>query len=149
MSGISWVAPTVLQPARRRSLVIPLPICPDSASRARHALQQVLFARGIGGEARDDVLLIMSELVTNAIRHGRPLDSDGTVHVDWKVSDRGVAIEVTDGGEGLPLPAALTGHGEGGRGLAIVDALATHWGVAHATTSATTVWACVACAPTA
>jgi two-component sensor histidine kinase len=125
--------------------VIPLPVRLESASRARQALEQDLAARGIGGEARDDLLLIVSELVTNAIRHGRPLVADGTVHVDWTVSDRGVAIEVTDGGGGLPVPATLSGHGEGGRGLAIIDALATRWGVAHAAASDTTVWACVAC----
>lgn len=125
--------------------MIPLPVRLDSAGRARRALDQDLLARGIGGEPRDDMLLIVSELVTNAIRHGRPLASDGTVHVDWTVSDRGVAIEVTDGGNGVPLPVAASGQQEGGRGLAIVDALATRWGVAHAVTSATTVWACVAC----
>lgn len=94
------------------------------------------------------MLLIVSELVTNAIRHGRPLATDGTVHVDWTVTDRGVGIEVTDGGDGLPRAATQSDQGEGGRGLALVDALATRWGVAHAATSATTVWACVACVPT-
>lgn len=125
--------------------MIQLPVRLDSATRARHALDQDLLARGIDSEARDDMLLIVSELVTNAIRHGRPLDTDGTVHVDWTVSDHGVAIEVTDGGEGRLRQAAGSEQGEGGRGLAIVDALATHWGVAHAPTPATTVWACVAC----
>lgn len=125
--------------------MIPLPVRPDSAGRARQALDRDLVARGIGGEARDDLLLIVSELVTNAIRHGRPLTSDGTVHVDWTVGDRGVAINVTDGGDGLPLPGSPSTQGEGGRGLGIVDALATRWGVSHAATATTTVWACVAC----
>ncbi|HEY5334464.1 MAG TPA: ATP-binding protein [Mycobacteriales bacterium] len=128
--------------------MITLPVRLDSASRARQALDCDLLARGIDGETRDDTLLIVSELVTNAIRHGRPLTADGTVHVDWTVTDRGVAIEVTDGGGGLPLAAASSDHDEGGRGLAIVDALATRWGVVDAVTSATTVWACVACTPT-
>jgi anti-sigma regulatory factor (Ser/Thr protein kinase) len=125
--------------------VIPLPVRLDSASAARQALGHDLRARGIDGEARDDMLLIVSELVTNAIRHGRPLAVDGTVHVDWTVCDRGVAIEVTDGGDGLPLASTRSGQNEGGRGLAIVDALSTRWGVAHTVTAATTVWACVAC----
>lgn len=128
--------------------MIPLPVRLDSARSARQALDHDLRARGIDGAARDDMLLIVSELVTNAIRHGRPLATDGTVHVDWTVTDRGVGIEVTDGGDGLPRAATQSDQGEGGRGLAIVDALATRWGVAHAATSTTTVWACVACVPT-
>lgn len=125
--------------------MIPLPVRLDSARRARHALDQDLRTRGISAQARGDMLLIVSELVTNAIRHGRPLAADGTVHVDWTVTDRGVAIKVTDGGHGLPLPAAPSGDGEDGRGLAIVAALATRWGVIGDVTSDTTVWACVAC----
>lgn len=126
--------------------MIPLPVRLESAGRARRALDQDLCARGIAGETRDDVLLVLSELVTNAIRHGRPLEDDGTVHVDWTVCERGVSITVTDGGGGLPLPAALPGHDEGGRGLAIVDAVATRWGVEQGAARATTVWACVAAA---
>lgn len=124
-----------------------LPVRVESAGQARRALDHDLTARGIEGGARDDLLLIVSELVTNAIRHGQPLGSDGTVHVGWTVGDRGVAIEVTDGGEGLPKASASGTEHESGRGLALVDALSTRWGVAHDATPATTVWACVAHPP--
>jgi anti-sigma regulatory factor (Ser/Thr protein kinase) len=87
----------------------------------------------------DAVMLLVSELATNAIRHGR---SDYSV--DARVLPAGVRVEVTDrgpgetGGSAASFPAAASGHAlsaessspeSGGRGLRIVEALADVWGV--------------------
>ncbi|MCT7354715.1 ATP-binding protein [Streptomyces sp. 15-116A] len=62
-----------------------------------------------------DAELVVSELVTNAVRHG-----DGDCRLRVAVSDRQVCIEVSDGSSALPRVRPLTAHGESGRGLAMV-----------------------------
>jgi anti-sigma regulatory factor (Ser/Thr protein kinase) len=89
-------------------------------------------------ELRADVDILVCEVVTNAVRHGRPdfllhlLTSPGLVHID-----------VRDHSADLPtMPAERTSTTDpGGRGLVIVDALATRWGVKpEVGTSGKTVW---------
>jgi anti-sigma regulatory factor (Ser/Thr protein kinase) len=76
----------------------------------------------------EDVKLLVSELVTNAVRHPR---RDGHIDVTLELSRARVRVEVCDPGDGFrkprvgaPPPDAL-----GGRGLLIVDRVASRWGV--------------------
>ncbi|MFC4586309.1 ATP-binding protein [Sphaerisporangium corydalis] len=83
----------------------------------------------------DDCSLIVSELATNAIRHGGTafslrLGSDGS----W------VYGEVFDAGDGLPCQAPGDHDATGGRGLLIVSLLADDWGVVSADGGGKTVW---------
>jgi len=74
--------------------------------------------------------MILSELVTNAIRHAG-LKRDTTLEVVVEAGDRGVMSgRVVDPGRGFD-PEALPDRPlhEGGFGLRIVDKLATRWGV--------------------
>ena len=81
-----------------------------------------------------------TELITNAIRHGRPLPSD-ELAVHWSTDGEDVLIRVTDGG-GSSQPTLMNSGPEdtNGRGLAIVDSLASSWGV-DVDTDRVTVWA--------
>jgi anti-sigma regulatory factor (Ser/Thr protein kinase) len=83
----------------------------------------------------DDVLLALSELTANALNHG-----GGPRRIAAAVSREAIAIEITDAAPGtLPIVLPLGGIGISGRGMAIVNAIADHWGVT--TQSATkTVW---------
>jgi anti-sigma regulatory factor (Ser/Thr protein kinase) len=87
----------------------------------------------------EDALLIVSELVTNAVRHGRP-----EVVLQVEVRSDCVRIEVRDGSAELPVvpndqPAV---DRPTGRGLLIVAATASDWGIARtADSSGKTVWA--------
>lgn len=80
----------------------------------------------------DDVVLLVSELVSNSVRHGRSND------IDVKVTARGgwIRVEVTDKGPGFPIDAP---RGEG-LGLAIVEKLADRWGMQDGAQKFT-VWA--------
>ena len=86
---------------------------------------------------------MLSELVANAIRHASPLES-GRISVSWRVDDRGITIEVTDGG-GVTEPARLQPSllSTRGRGLSIVERLSRDWGVRR-DGPVTTVYATIA-----
>ena len=83
----------------------------------------------------DDVLLALSELTANALNHG-----GGPRRIAAAVSRAAIAIEITDAApEILPTVLPLGGIGVSGRGMAIVNAIADHWGVTtHSATK--TVW---------
>ena len=125
-----------------------MPHAPQSVALVRRQVAADLRAAGAGDEALDDVALVVSELVGNAVRHGRELPGGGlrahwalTWDVHRDVPGGVVRLEVEDGGcgPGAPSPAALD-DAESGRGLALVGLLATRWGSA-ATPSGTAVWA--------
>jgi two-component sensor histidine kinase len=92
---------------------------------ARRALDGQLAY--LGPEAESRMRLAMSEIVTNAIRHGH-LDPQERVHVTVDLTDRGARVEVrqptrADG-------AVLTQGGDGGGfGLQLVDELTQVWGM--------------------
>ena len=76
----------------------------------------------------EDLRLLVTELVTNGVRHG---SERGPVGVAVTVDDDKVRVEVSDCGRGFsppdaPMPRA---DGTGGWGLQLVDRVATQWGV--------------------
>ena len=112
----------------------------SSAVGARRALVSALRALGVDPTVVDESEIVISELVTNAVRHARPLP-DGKIRVSWSVRASVVEIDVTDGGgPTTPHPAPRSVWSAGGRGLRIVGSLAHDWGVRE-NTSGSTVWA--------
>jgi two-component sensor histidine kinase len=73
----------------------------------------------------DEALLMVSELVTNAVSHGAP---PITVKVSCEESE-GMVVRVSDGSDRIPKPAEPEPHAENGRGLFLVDVLSSRWGV--------------------
>lgn len=71
----------------------------------------------------DDAVLVASELVTNAVDHGRP-----PVRLRVVRTDAAAVIEVTDAGHGTPEPRSAGAHEARGRGLSLVASLARDWG---------------------
>jgi anti-sigma regulatory factor (Ser/Thr protein kinase) len=104
---------------------------------------------GVAETVIDDAVLILSELLSNACRHGRPLGDtlagDGDVRAAWRVDPSGrLTVEVTDGGGPTrPVPATPSVTARGGRGLNIITALARDWGVRDEAHGEVTVWAVV------
>lgn len=84
------------------------------------------------GSRYDDVILVVSELVSNSVRHGRTTDIDVKVTTD----DGRIRIEVTDDGPGFSADAP---RGDG-MGLAIVEQLSERWGL-QGVDHRFTVWA--------
>ena len=107
---------------------------------AAFARQGVLAGDGLVPAAdRDDVLLLVTELVANAWRHAR-MGADRRLRVELRRRSGLLRMAVIDGGTGfIPDPERSRGDEPGGWGLLLVDRIATRWGVAP-TTSGTRVW---------
>lgn len=117
-----------------------MPYAPQSAADVRHRLTEQMRAAGLAPVVVDDALLVVSELVGNALRHARPRP-DGSILVGWRLGGRGLTIEVTDGGSpSAPEVRTAQAWATSGRGLAIVQALTSTWGVRPGAPG-TTVWA--------
>jgi len=107
---------------------------------ARHAFAEEMAAAGVPPEDREDAMLVLSELVSNAVKHAAPLPS-GEITVRWEVADDLLHIEITDGGGGTrPLPSVPALSALGGRGLDIVRSVSSQWGVTE-NHDTVTVWA--------
>ena len=123
---------------RARSQVIELDGDPDAPARGRHAVTAVLDEWGCEPGNREDLLLVVSELVTNAVVHGAEPIRVTMVRVPERVR-----VEVTDGAaasspHGNPRPPT---DAETGRGLSVVTRLAVAWGWRASPGRGKTVWA--------
>jgi anti-sigma regulatory factor (Ser/Thr protein kinase) len=116
------------------TLELTLPAEPESVAEARTRVCDAIEPYMANG-ASDTLKLLVSELMTNAIKHGdgsRPVE----LHAHW---DSEVRIEVVDHGDGFAPGPRLGGFDEpGGFGLFLVGQLADRWGVE--TNGGTTVW---------
>ncbi|WP_432562515.1 ATP-binding protein [Kineococcus sp. SYSU DK003] len=102
-----------------------------SLERSRRAVAQARsFVRdrcaesGVSETVCDTAVLLVSELVTNAVEHAR-----SSVDLSVTVSPAKVHVEVGDGNASLPAIQPADVGAVHGRGMAIVDALADAWGV--------------------
>jgi anti-sigma regulatory factor (Ser/Thr protein kinase) len=104
-----------------------LPHGPSAPAAAREAVDAA-FAGRIEDDALAEVILLVSEVVTNAVRHGR--DDDGTVELGLALGDDSVRVEVVDAGSGFTPPRRSSDpEAPGGWGLVVVERLADRWGV--------------------
>lgn len=124
------------------SSVLMLPYTASSVGVARRRLIGDLTEAGVYESTACDAGLVLSELVSNALRHATPL-SGSVVRVSWVLSDDCVEVAVSDGGgPTVPMVNKPTANALGGRGLGIVDRLSLRWGVYTLQDgSETTVWA--------
>ena len=124
----------------RTSAVVLLPYTPSSVALARRDLVSDLAAAGIHEQAVGDAALVVSELLSNAIRHAAPL-TGAQVRVTWSLDHDALRIAVSDAGDGpLPQVTEPAPGAPGGRGLGIVESLSDRWGVLRED-GMTTVWA--------
>jgi anti-sigma regulatory factor (Ser/Thr protein kinase) len=102
-------------------LSIELPPDRDSAARCRQWLREQLAAED--GPLRDTVVLLASEVVTNALLHART-----GVSITLETDETIVRVEVRDESQLPPVLQRFSPNAAMGRGLLILDALATSWG---------------------
>lgn len=81
----------------------------------------------MSAELLRDVQLVVSELVTNSVRHS---GSEEPIQLRAWWRSGGLKVEVADGGAGFePGPRTAAGNEEGGRGLLILESVADRWGI--------------------
>ncbi len=122
-----------------------LPRTADQLPAARAFARDTLVNWGCRGRI-DDVVLLVSELFTNAVLHGA-----GRVELRIELVDARLRVEVVDEGRGPPIARRADPSVEaiGGRGLLIVDTLASNWGNGHDREGHTRMWVEVADPPPA
>lgn len=109
--------------------VFTVPFEPASPGEARSRIASALADQGVPQSVVDDAVLVVSELVTNGIRHGAPRP-DGTLEVAWRTFEKLVQVAVVDGGRVDTLePLQLNDVSLSGRGLHIVNFVADSWRV--------------------
>lgn len=90
----------------------------------------------VSPEATETGLLLISELVTNAVTHGA-----GHPVVEVDVAPRRLRVTVTDQGRAVPrIRRGGSPLAERGRGLLLVDTLATRWGTSRRVPTGKSVW---------
>jgi len=101
-------------------------------SDARRAVRETLDDE-VSRRTRDDAELLVSELVSNSVRHGGG-DELAELAMDTDVRDDRVVVRVFDDGEGFEAapPVNLDRETAGGYGLVLLDRLANDWGVERA-----------------
>lgn len=114
-----WMRPTTMAP-----------------SLARNALGEWLSAWDVGEGTSDDLMLVVTELITNAVEH-----SVQDVSVTVTIHPHSIAVAVQDQASELPVPQPHNPRAERGRGLELVAALTTDWGWTAHDVGGKTVWA--------
>lgn len=104
------------------------PARPASVRRARSAVAESL-PRELRTHLGDDLCLLTSELVTNALRHGACREDEDLIEIVLWPADGHYWLAVSDPGTGRPVLADPDTDGESGRGLLLVDHLAAAWTV--------------------
>ncbi|MEV4331101.1 SpoIIE family protein phosphatase [Streptomyces sp. NPDC049597] len=110
-----------------------IPADPGEVARARSLVGEQLERWEIGEGASFTVELAVSELVTNAIRYGRP-----PIRLRL-IRERGLIVEVSDGGHTSPHLRRAAMEDEGGRGLFLVAQMTQRWGTRY-TPTGKTIW---------
>ena len=102
---------------------------PGAGMLARAVVRDLLADHPTTDELRHDAALVVYELVSNAITHGRP-ENDGKISLACAVEGDDLVVAVTDGGtDGSLVVGNLDQDAPRGRGLAIVEALTSSWSV--------------------
>ena len=114
-----------------------LPAAEQAPALARQATREVLASWRVT-HLEETALLVVSELVTNAVRHAARGES--VLILRLEAAGISLRIEVHDADPQRPQPGTPDGLDESGYGFVIIDALASKWGVSE-TATGKAVWA--------
>jgi anti-sigma regulatory factor (Ser/Thr protein kinase) len=105
-----------------------LAVCAESVGVARRFTELVLKRFNVLDDVREDVVMVVSELVTNAVMHGGDYPDQHVLLVLLR-SGATLHLKVYDSDSRMGPRQQPSGDSESGRGLVIVNALAERWGV--------------------
>jgi hypothetical protein len=113
-----------------------IPARPSEVGRVRRAIRGEVVRYGLDAAHADIAQLLASELVMNAVIHGSE-----PIIVRVSVERDSTILEVYDGNDALPAPAAADGSGH--RGLRVVTSLCSDWGTIPGDNGGKTVWCAI------
>jgi anti-sigma regulatory factor (Ser/Thr protein kinase) len=123
---------TATTPGRQSFRLAPAPQAVAEARERVMALATPFVDRG----RLPDLRLVISEVITNAVRHG----GDGDLVVAVTPKQEFLCVQVTDTGDGFaPRPRALAPDEDGGFGLFLIERLTRRWGLTREDSN-TRVW---------
>ncbi|MFJ9906307.1 SpoIIE family protein phosphatase [Streptomyces sp. NPDC101152] len=97
---------------------------PEAVGHARRFTRRTMRAWGVERDDTDAALLVVSELVTNALVH-----TDGQVRLDLTLLDNRLRVSVADSSPRTPVkPTSIGWEATGGRGILLVEAMSDTWG---------------------
>ncbi|MFD7688417.1 ATP-binding protein [Streptomyces sp. NPDC059781] len=141
------IAPTSEHTDSARRFSIRLSATARGARLARHLSAEQLASWGwpYDSEGNRTASLLVAELATNAVVHGRVAGRDFRLRLTLHPEDATLRIELTDARPDRrpPTPGALrpaASDTESGRGLLLVEALSSHWGTTGGDPYTKTVW---------
>ncbi len=105
---------------RANIFAVVLAATPISITRSRHELARWLQTLALDPDQVDEILLAVSEAVTNAIEHGSSCDESKRVSIRASLRDRAVTATVTDTGRWIPVPHGSATRNHRGRGLILI-----------------------------
>jgi serine/threonine-protein kinase RsbW len=117
---------SILLPGERQSVAV-----------GRHWVVRTAAARGAVGMTNQVLELLSSELLANAVLHG---PTQTGVGLQLVVSDDVARVSVSDGAETSPVVMRTDPSALSGRGMAIVEAMSSRWGVEVHEDGGKTVW---------
>jgi anti-sigma regulatory factor (Ser/Thr protein kinase) len=107
-----------------------VPASPQAPARVRSELRERL-RETLGPRMASDLELLLSEVVTNAVRYGG-MGGQASIEVEIRIDNDLVSAQITDSGRGFvpdQPPTPRVERSPGGFGLYLLDLLSTRWGV--------------------
>ncbi|MFD8810814.1 ATP-binding protein [Streptomyces sp. NPDC059627] len=122
-------------------LTLSLPATPPAVTAARHKAVEAIqgWTADLGSEVVHTAELVISELVTNAVRYA----GGGHISMTVRLTEAALEVDVCDSNPALPQPGLPDEHSENGRGLFLVAALVDRYG-AEPTPTGKRCWAQIA-----
>ena len=109
--------------------VVRLPFESSTPGIARTKLAAFLTLNRTNLKDIDNALIVLSEMIANAVSHGTP-DADGTMEIGWSIDSGRLELSVRDAGRGGNLtPRPFDEDSLNGRGLSIIGRVADRWSV--------------------
>lgn len=106
-----------------------LPFESSTPAIARTRLAAFLTLNRVSSTVIDDALIVLSEMIANAVSHGSPT-VDGGMEISWSISGDLLELSVLDAGSGGSLrPVDFDEDSLSGRGLSIISTVADRWWV--------------------
>jgi anti-sigma regulatory factor (Ser/Thr protein kinase) len=127
-----------------QTMSVGLAAVPESVREARDFARSVLESWNLGAMF-DDVRLVVSELVTNALRYAAPAEDAAPIRLSLLCTGARLTCAVTDPSDQIPVHKDPECTEQSGRGLQLVEAFSDSWNWAPLADRGKVVWACFVC----